>query len=190
MSRTPWPPASLELGGRGATVVFSDADLDAAVEITARAVFNNSGQVYLCTSRVHVHRSVYEEFVARLVQKATSLTIGDSMQPGTDLGPLASERHAAKVSGYFDLITAEGGEVLTGGPADGRAGTAWVNYYQVGTAVLRSAVPVTRGSAGNLARSDASSSPSRSPRRWRWSRPRTLARPATRASDDVGGRAT
>ena len=112
-------PVSLELGGKGATVVFPDADLDGAVEITARAVFSNSGQVCLSTSRVHVHRSVYEDFVDRLVRKATSLAVGDPLQPGTDLGPLASERHASKVAGYFDLITAEGGEVLTGGPAEG-----------------------------------------------------------------------
>ena len=112
-------PVSLELGGKGATVVFPDADLDAAVDLTARAVFNNSGQVCLSTSRVHVQRSVFTDFVDRLVQKAASLTIGDPMEEATDLGPLASERHAAKVSEYFGLIASEGGEVLTGGPAEG-----------------------------------------------------------------------
>jgi aminomuconate-semialdehyde/2-hydroxymuconate-6-semialdehyde dehydrogenase len=88
-------PVSLELGGKGAMVVFPDADLDNALEVTARAVFNNSGQVCLSTSRVYVHRSIHESFVDRLVQKAASLTVGDPRDPGTDLGPLASQRHAA-----------------------------------------------------------------------------------------------
>lgn len=63
-------PVSLELGGKGANLVFADCDLDATIAWTAKAIFNNSGQVCLSASRIYVQRPLYAEFAARLVEAA------------------------------------------------------------------------------------------------------------------------
>ena len=112
-------PVSLELGGKGANVVFADADLDNAVSWSIRAIFSNAGQVCLAGSRLFVQRPVYEEFLARFVAVAESLRLGDPKASGTQLGPLASAEHHAKVTGYLDTVEADGGKIVTGGVADG-----------------------------------------------------------------------
>ncbi|WP_020419095.1 aldehyde dehydrogenase [Amycolatopsis sp. ATCC 39116] len=109
-------PVSLELGGKGANLVFADADLDNAVDWSIRAIFTNAGQVCLAGSRLFVERPVLEEFTARFVAAAEALVIGDPRDPATQVGPLASETHWRKVSGYLDD---PGGKVLTGGRGDG-----------------------------------------------------------------------
>lgn len=112
-------PVVLELGGKGSTVVFRDADLELAAATTARAIFNNSGQVCLAGTRVLVHRAVHEEFIARLVEHADKLRVGDPFDANTDLGPLASGKQYDRVNSYFDLVPGEGGTVRTGGPMSG-----------------------------------------------------------------------
>ncbi len=112
-------PATLELGGKGATLVFEDADLDLAAQTAARAVFNNTGQVCLAGTRVLVQRSVYQAFMPRYQAEAAKLRVGDPLDPATDLGPLASKKQFDRVSGYFRLASEEGGTVLTGGPGVG-----------------------------------------------------------------------
>jgi len=112
-------PVTLELGGKGATLVLDDADVELAAATTARAVFNNSGQVCLAGTRVIVHESIREAFLDRLVAYAKALRVGDPFSAETDLGPLASQKQFERVCGYFDLIADEGGEVLTGGPLGG-----------------------------------------------------------------------
>src|SRR6266536_2514314 len=108
-------PVSLEMGGKGANVVFADADLDVAVPWSVRAVFSNSGQVCLAGSRLFVERAVYDEFLARFVAAAERMVLGDPGEPGTELGPLASGTHYRKVTDYLDTIPADGGKILTGG---------------------------------------------------------------------------
>jgi aminomuconate-semialdehyde/2-hydroxymuconate-6-semialdehyde dehydrogenase len=110
-------PVSFELGGKNAALVFADADLDRAVDGTARSVFTNTGQVCLCTERVYVQRPVVDEFVARLVERAEALVPGRPDDPATTLGPLISREHREKVQSYCDLAVKEGATVLTGGHA-------------------------------------------------------------------------
>ena len=112
-------PVSLELGGKGANIVFADAELDNAVDWAVQAIFRNAGQVCLAGSRLYVQRDVYDEFLHRFVQAAEALRIGDPTDPTTEFGPLASAEHYAKVSGYVDSIEDDGGKVLTGGLGDG-----------------------------------------------------------------------
>jgi aminomuconate-semialdehyde/2-hydroxymuconate-6-semialdehyde dehydrogenase len=112
-------PVSFELGGKGASVVFADADLDRSAAVVADAAFSNAGQVCLAGTRVLVQREVREEFVSRLVTIAEQLRIGDPKQPGTQIGPLASQEHHAKVTGYLDRAAADGARFLTGGALDG-----------------------------------------------------------------------
>jgi aminomuconate-semialdehyde/2-hydroxymuconate-6-semialdehyde dehydrogenase len=120
-------PVSLELGGKGANIVFADADLDEAVAWSSRAIFTNSGQVCLAGSRLYVQRSVLDEFVRRFVATAEQLRVGAPSDPTTDLGPLASEQHFRKVSGFFDDLPS-GARVRCGGVAtDG----SWVVHPTV-----------------------------------------------------------
>jgi aminomuconate-semialdehyde/2-hydroxymuconate-6-semialdehyde dehydrogenase len=114
-------PVSLELGGKGANLVFADADLDTAVHWSIRAIFSNAGQVCLAGSRLYVQHAVYEEFLTKFVAAAESLTIGDPKRAGTQIGPLASEKHWKKVRDYVEGVGAEGGTVRTGGLAGGWA---------------------------------------------------------------------
>jgi aminomuconate-semialdehyde/2-hydroxymuconate-6-semialdehyde dehydrogenase len=114
-------PVTLELGGKGATIVFEDSDLDLAAATTARAVFNNTGQVCLAGTRVLVQRSVRAEFLERLRAEAAALRVGNPFDASTDLGPLASEKQFTRVKEYYDLVPAEGGSVEFGGPLDGWA---------------------------------------------------------------------
>jgi aminomuconate-semialdehyde/2-hydroxymuconate-6-semialdehyde dehydrogenase len=112
-------PVSFELGGKGANLVFDDADLDNAVSWSIKAVFSNAGQVCLAGSRLFVQRGVYDEFLSRFVTAAEALRMGDPKDPATELGPLASEEHWKKVSGYLDDASAGTGTVVTGGAGEG-----------------------------------------------------------------------
>jgi aminomuconate-semialdehyde/2-hydroxymuconate-6-semialdehyde dehydrogenase len=112
-------PVSFELGGKGANLVFDDADLDNAVSWSIKAIFSNAGQVCLAGSRLFVQRGVYDEFIDRFVSAAEALRLGDPKDPATEVGPLASEEHWKKVTGYLDDIAAGTGRMLTGGPGEG-----------------------------------------------------------------------
>jgi aminomuconate-semialdehyde/2-hydroxymuconate-6-semialdehyde dehydrogenase len=110
-------PVSLELGGKGANVVFADADLERAVDWSIKAIFTNAGQVCLAGSRLYIERAMYDEFLERFVAAASAMRTGDPRDPATQVGPLASATHYDKVTGYLGRVPAEGGEVLCGGPA-------------------------------------------------------------------------
>jgi acyl-CoA reductase-like NAD-dependent aldehyde dehydrogenase len=107
----------LELGGKGANIVFDDADLDAAIAGSAFAIFHNQGQACIAGSRLILHESVAEEFVDRFVQLARSIRIGDPLDPATEMGPLTSPEHRDRVMGYVKIALDEGAEMLTGGKA-------------------------------------------------------------------------
>ena len=108
-------PVSFELGGKNAALVFADADLDATVAGLSRSIFANTGQVCLCTERVYVERSVFDEVSDRLVAAAEALRPG---APGdATIGPVISRAHQRKIFGYLDLAVESGAKVLTGGGA-------------------------------------------------------------------------
>ena len=107
----------LELGGKGANIVFDDADLDVAIAGAAFAIFHNQGQACIAGSRLMLHKSVAEEFVDRFVQLARSIRIGDPLDPATEMGPLTSPEHRDRVMGYVKIALDEGAEMLTGGKA-------------------------------------------------------------------------
>jgi aminomuconate-semialdehyde/2-hydroxymuconate-6-semialdehyde dehydrogenase len=108
-------PVSFELGGKNAGIIFSDCDFDAAVAGTARSVFENTGQVCLCTERLYVQRPIFERFVGALKQKAEEINIGWPRDVKTNMGPLISKQHRDKVLSYYSLAKREGAEVVTGG---------------------------------------------------------------------------
>ncbi len=112
-------PVSLELGGKGANIVFDDAALDNAVDWSVKAIFSNAGQVCLAGSRLYVQRGIYAEFLDRFTAAAQALVVGNPKDPATQLGPLASQEHYKKVRSYLDGIEPDGGTIRTGGPGDG-----------------------------------------------------------------------
>ncbi len=112
-------PVSLELGGKGANIVFSDADLDNAVSWSIQAIFRNAGQVCLAGSRLFVQRDIYDVFLERYIEAAERLVIGDPSAEGTEFGPLASEEHYTKVCRYLEIVESEGGKIRTGGIGEG-----------------------------------------------------------------------
>jgi aminomuconate-semialdehyde/2-hydroxymuconate-6-semialdehyde dehydrogenase len=106
---------SLELGGKNATVVFEDADLDRAVAGAVRAGFTNQGQVCLCGSRVLVARALHDQFVEKFVAAVAQMRVGERRDPQTQLGALISHTHRIKVEGHIADAVADGGTVATGG---------------------------------------------------------------------------
>lgn len=110
---------SLELGGKNPTVVFADADIEAAVAGVVRSGFLNQGEICLCGSRVYVEKNITGEFTKKLLAEVKKLKVGDPSAPDTFMGPLISKSHFEKVLSYVNLANKEDGKILTGGkPAD------------------------------------------------------------------------
>jgi betaine-aldehyde dehydrogenase len=110
----------LELGGKGANIVFEDADLTAAINGSAWAIFHNQGQACIAGSRLVLHERIADEFLERFVALAKSIRIGNPLDPSTEMGPLTSMLHRDRVLGYVRIASEEGGDIVTGGkpPSD------------------------------------------------------------------------
>lgn len=119
---------SFEMGGKSASIVFADADLELALAGTIDAIFRNQGEVCLAGSRLLVQRPIYEEFVARYVELAEQLPTGDPLDPTTKVGPLITPEHLERVLGYVELGEREGGKLLTGGKRPDDPALARGNY--------------------------------------------------------------
>ena len=111
---------ALELGGKNPNIVFADADLDTAIDYALLAVFLHAGQVCSAGARLLVERPVADRVVAELVERTRRIRLGRGTDPETEMGPLISAAHRAKVEGYVDEAVAEGAQVAVGGrrPAD------------------------------------------------------------------------
>jgi len=110
----------LELGGKGANVVFEDANLETAVGGSAFAIFHNQGQACIAGSRLLLHEKIADEFTDRFVKLASSIRIGNPLDPLTEMGPLTSKQHYERVLSFCKVAQDQGGEILLGGkpPAD------------------------------------------------------------------------
>ncbi len=119
-------PCKLELGGKGAAVVFDDVDVDdVAAKLTA-AITANTGQVCCTATRWMVHEGIYDAFVSSAARKLRETKIGPGMDRETQMGPLVSERQRERVLGYLERGRAEGAKVVLAGgrasPAHGGSG--------------------------------------------------------------------
>jgi betaine-aldehyde dehydrogenase len=108
-------PVSLELGGKSATMVLGDADLDHAVAGVLYGIFSSSGEACIAGSRLFVARGIYDEFMRRLIAGAQALRVGDPAEEGTHMGPLITAKHRESIERYVDLGLSEGGRLSTGG---------------------------------------------------------------------------
>lgn len=134
----------LELGGKGANLVFADADLDDAVHGSAFAIFHNQGQACIAGSRLLLAESIADEFLDRFLTLTRSIRVGRPSEPATEMGPLTSALHRDRVLGYVKVARDEGGEILTGGQAPS-GGVPAGGYYVEPTVVrARSGDRVTR----------------------------------------------
>jgi len=112
---------SLELGGKSPFVVFADSEVEKAVEWIMFGIFWNQGQVCSATSRVLIERSLYAPLLARLVEEAGKIRIGNGLEAGTLLGPVVNESQYRKVLGFIDRAREQGATVACGGKAEGFA---------------------------------------------------------------------
>jgi phenylacetaldehyde dehydrogenase len=106
---------TLELGGKSASIVFADADLERAAAGVASAIFANAGQVCVASSRLYVEARVYAEFVERVAEHARRLRVGPGMDPASQMGPVISAEHLAGIDARVARGCAAGAKVLTGG---------------------------------------------------------------------------
>jgi lactaldehyde dehydrogenase/glycolaldehyde dehydrogenase len=108
-------PVSLELGGKAPFIVLEDADVVAAVENAVDARFWNCGQVCTCNERTYVQRAIYDEFVERFVEAASSLRMGDPTREDVQMGPKVNEPELDKVEALVKGAVDQGAEIVLGG---------------------------------------------------------------------------
>jgi len=113
---------SLEMGGKSPNIVFADADLSNAANGIMAGIFAASGQSCMAGSRVLVQEDIYQEVAELLVSRGSRMIHGDPLDPGTQLGPLASRQQLEKVMSYFELGKEQGLECLMGGRRIDRPG--------------------------------------------------------------------
>ena len=111
----------LELGGKGANIVFDDARIDAAVNGSAFAIFHNQGQACVAGSRLLLHEKIAGAFLEKFLPLARSIRLGNPLEPTTEMGPLTSIVHRDRVLQYIEVAKQEGAEVLLGGKPPDRA---------------------------------------------------------------------
>jgi len=105
----------LELGGKGANIVFDDANLAAAVNGSAWAIFHNQGQACIAGSRLVLHERIADEFLDKFTALAKSIKLGNPLDASTEMGPLTSAQHRDRVLGYVGVAREQGGELIAGG---------------------------------------------------------------------------
>jgi aldehyde dehydrogenase (NAD+) len=106
---------TLELGGKSASIVTDDVDLDYVVDGALWGVFFHNGQVCSAGTRLFVHRSLYDDMVAELAKRSEAFRIGPALDPASDLGPIVSQTQLETVERYVAIGREEGADVLTGG---------------------------------------------------------------------------
>ena len=135
---------SLELGGKNATIVREDVDIESMMSGIVRASFLNQGQVCLCGSRLLIHESIYDTFVDAFLNTVSDMIVGDPADEETELGALISAAHRDKVMSYIDLAEEEGGEILCGGGAPVGIPDAFQNGFWVSPTVIDGLRPDSR----------------------------------------------
>ncbi|ACI94178.1 succinate-semialdehyde dehydrogenase [NADP+] (ssdh) [Afipia carboxidovorans OM5] len=113
---------TMELGGHAPALVFDDADVAHAVKILAANKFRNAGQVCVAPTRFLVQDKVYEDFLTGFVETAENVKVGDGMEKGTRMGPLANSRRLEAMEALVADATSRGAKVATGGERIGNRG--------------------------------------------------------------------
>jgi succinate-semialdehyde dehydrogenase/glutarate-semialdehyde dehydrogenase len=117
---------TMELGGHAPAIVFDDADIVAATRLLAGAKYRNAGQVCVSPTRFLVQEKVYEEFVDGFVAQTKALKVGDGLEAGTQMGPLANPRRISAMESFIGDAQQKGATVRTGGSRIGNKG----NFFE------------------------------------------------------------
>jgi len=114
--------ATMELGGHSPVVVFEDADPEKTADTIAAFKYRNAGQVCISPTRFYVHEKNYSKFVARFTEYAKGIKMGDGMEKGITMGPLANARRLDAMESFVNDAKDRGGKVVTGGQRHGNQG--------------------------------------------------------------------
>jgi len=106
---------TMELGGHSPVLVFDDADVDRAAEMLAKFKVRNAGQVCVSPTRFYVQDGAYEQFLSRFSEVLKNIKVGDGLEAGTEMGPLAHERRVPAMSAFIDDAKKHGAKVVVGG---------------------------------------------------------------------------
>jgi phenylacetaldehyde dehydrogenase len=117
---------SLELGGKSPTIVFDDADVEAAIPGAASAIFFNHGQCCCAGSRLYAQKKVFDRVLEGVAAQAKKITLGSGLDPTTRMGPLVSDEQFRRVTGYIESGVREGATLVTGGKNGGNGGGYFV----------------------------------------------------------------
>jgi len=112
----------LELGGKSPSIIFPDADLEAATAAAMSGVWGASGQVCTCGTRVMVHESIHDEVASMIVERSRDMRIGGGFDPASEMGPLVSAEQLERVQRYVQIGRDEGAELALGGARHGERG--------------------------------------------------------------------
>lgn len=110
---------TMELGGHAPVLVFDDVDLDKTLDMLVPQKFRNAGQVCVSPTRFYVHERIYDAFLEGFAARTARLKVGNGLEPGVQMGPLANPRRPEALTGLITDATAQGGRVLAGGKAYG-----------------------------------------------------------------------
>jgi succinate-semialdehyde dehydrogenase/glutarate-semialdehyde dehydrogenase len=114
--------ATMELGGHAPAIIFNDADLDAAATILAANKFRNAGQVCVAPTRFIVQNEVYQPFLQKFVAKCEAIKLGNGLEAGTTMGPLANDRRVGAMESLLADAVSKGAKIATGGKRSGNKG--------------------------------------------------------------------
>jgi len=118
--------STMELGGHSPVIVFDDADIDAASKMLSAAKFRNAGQVCVSPTRFLVQEKVYDKFVEQFIAGVSKVKVGNGMEAGTTMGPLANTRRVRAVEAFVDDALKAGAERKLGGSRIGEKG----NFFE------------------------------------------------------------
>ncbi|HNB17598.1 MAG TPA: aldehyde dehydrogenase family protein [Candidatus Obscuribacter sp.] len=133
---------TLELGGKSPMIVFSDFDLDTAVDYALFAIYCNSGQVCSAGSRMIVEESIYDDFVAKMAERAKKIRVGPGLEEDTEMGPLVSEPQMKRVLEYIEIGKKEGAKLITGG--ERLKGDKYGNGFYISPTIFSNVKPSMR----------------------------------------------
>ncbi|MDA9899235.1 5-carboxymethyl-2-hydroxymuconate semialdehyde dehydrogenase [Planktomarina temperata] len=111
-----------ELGGKNPVIVFEDADLERALDAVIFMIYSINGERCTSSSRLLIHETIKDAFESRLIERVNKIKVGHPLDPATEIGPLISEEHFAKVTSYFDIAKNDGAQVAAGGEVLGDTG--------------------------------------------------------------------
>lgn len=113
---------TMELGGHAPVIVFDDADIDRALDILVRSKLRNAGQICICPTRFYVQRGVYDRFVEGFVRRAREWVVGNGLDEGVQMGPMANARRTAAMEAFVTDARQQGAQLLLGGERLGSTG--------------------------------------------------------------------